>query len=72
MLSGLGSGRTAAQSSGGYGASDDTYGSSGRTGGGYGDDSTGRTGGGYGDDSTGRTGGGLGMISALSCSAAFR
>ena len=48
MPSGLGSGRTGAQASGGFGASDDTYGSSGRTGGGFGDDSTGRTGGGLG------------------------
>ncbi len=56
---GLGSGRTGQQASGGYGASDDTYGSSGRTGGGLGGDNTG----GRGDDysSSGRTGGGLGQ-----------
>ena len=55
----MGSGRTGAQDTGGYGVSDDTYGSSGRTGGGLG----GATGGRGGDDfsSSGRTGGGLGQ-----------
>lgn len=51
----MGSGRTQDQAAGGFGASDDSYGS--RTGGGYGDSNTRR-----GDDlSSGRTGGGLGM-----------
>lgn len=58
----MGSGRTQDQAAGGFGASDDSYGS--RTGGGgYGDSTTQR-----GDNlSSGRTGGGLGM----SCNALY-
>ncbi len=56
----MGSGRTGAQAEGGYGASDDTYDSSRRTGGGDTFGSSGRTGGGDDFSSSGRTGGGLG------------
>jgi hypothetical protein len=54
----LGSGRSGAQASGGYGRSDDTYDSSGRSGAGFGDDSTRARQDDF--DSSGRTGGGLG------------